>query len=131
MGDSAAQQGLVDAYVANSQQSKAVKYLTDLRDKILTQAGADELAAAPVAAPALEAAGSSDATADTAAAESAVAATAAALPGSDDNTSADATTVSSSSSEAVESAVASTSDRVAVDPIAVQLLLGKEVMLAA
>lgn len=33
-------QGLVDAYIANSQQAKAVSYLTGLRDQILANAAA-------------------------------------------------------------------------------------------
>jgi hypothetical protein len=39
-------QGLVDAYVANSQQAKAVSYLTGLRDKILANAAPAAAAAA-------------------------------------------------------------------------------------
>lgn len=108
-------QGLVDAYVANSQQAKAVKYLTDLRDNILAQLDTKQQAAAETST----------------VSEAAAVATAAAMPSSDgtitaDATSSSATASSSSSSEsAADSGAASSSDRVAVDPIAVQLLLGE------
>jgi ribosomal protein L12E/L44/L45/RPP1/RPP2 len=50
-------QGLVDAWVANSQQAKAVSYLTGLRDKILANAAP----AAAAAAGSSEAAAAADA----------------------------------------------------------------------
>jgi ribosomal protein L12E/L44/L45/RPP1/RPP2 len=54
--DSLYEQGLVDAYVANSQQAKAVSYLTGLRDKILATAAAAAPAAAAAAGSSSEAA---------------------------------------------------------------------------
>lgn len=96
-------QGLVDAYVANSQQAKAVNYLNTLRDKILAQA-------APSSA--------------------AEAAEAAATAPSSSNAVVEGAGGSGSESSSVAGA-ASTSDRVMVDPVGVQLLLGKAPQLNA
>jgi hypothetical protein len=93
--DSLHEQGLVDAYVANSQQAKAVSYLTGLRDKILANAAA-------------AAAGSSS--------EAAAAAAAAAA--------ADAAS-SSGDAVAAAGASSSEQQQIEVDPIGVQLLLGE------
>lgn len=92
-------QGLVDAYVANSQQGTAIDCLNGLRDKLLAAAAAG---------------GSSSGSSENSAA------TAAVLPSSSE----DASSSGSSSSEQAAEA-ASTSDRVPVDPVGVQLLLGK------
>jgi hypothetical protein len=64
-------QGLVDAYVADSQQAKAVSYLTGLRDKILANA-------APAAAAAADSSSSNEAAAADAAADAASSSTSAA-----------------------------------------------------
>ncbi|WIA22004.1 hypothetical protein OEZ85_004358 [Tetradesmus obliquus] len=82
--------GLVDAYVANSQQAKAVSYLTGLRDQILANA-------VPAAA-----AGSSSSSEAAAAADAA-----------------------SSSAGAAGEQASSSEQQLEVDPIGVQLLLGK------
>lgn len=78
-------QGLVDAYVANSQQGKAVDYLNGLRDKLVatvaTSASSSEQGAV----------------------------TAAAMPGSSDE----------------PGAASSSNSDVSVDPVGIQLLLGK------
>jgi hypothetical protein len=98
-------QGLVDAYVANSQQGKAVDYLNGLRDKLI--------AAVPTAASAAGSSSSGSSSENSAA-------TAAAMPGSSD----EAGAASSSEGAAVADGGASTSDRIPVDPVGVQLLLG-------
>jgi hypothetical protein len=102
-------QGLVDAYVANSQQGKAVDYLNGLRDNLIAAAAAGSSG------------GSSSQN---------TAATAAAMPSSSD----EAATSSSSSEDTAASAAAgdvaggaSSSDRVLVDPVGVQLLLGEPI----
>lgn len=91
-------QGMVDAYVANSQQAKAISYLTDLRERLMTAATAAGSSA------------SDEATASDAAS------VAAALPGEQD---AGAAASSSAGEEA------SSSGRPRVDAIQVQLLLGE------
>lgn len=108
-------QGLVDAYVANSQQGKAVDYLNSLRDKLV--------AAAATAA-------SSSSSAATSSSEN-TAATAAVMPGSSDEAAADAASSSGVAEGAAgdASSDASTSDRVPVDPVGVQLLLGELLVL--
>ncbi|KAF6263842.1 hypothetical protein COO60DRAFT_1698539 [Scenedesmus sp. NREL 46B-D3] len=81
--------GLVDAYIANSQQAKAVSYLTGLRDQILANAAA---------------AGSSSTSSSEAAA---------------------AVAADAGSSGAAAEQASSSERQLEVDPIGVQLLLGK------
>ncbi|WIA42438.1 hypothetical protein OEZ86_008435 [Tetradesmus obliquus] len=82
--------GLVDAYVANSQQAKAVSYLTGLRDQILANA-----------------------------------VTAAAAGSSSSSEAAAAADAASSSAGAAGEQASSSEQQLEVDPIGVQLLLGK------
>ena len=102
----------MDAYVGNSQQGKAVDYLNRLRDRLL--------AVAPTAATAGSSSGGTS--------SENTAATAAVMPSSSSGD--DASAASSSSVQAGGGADAtagdtSTSDRVPVDPVGVQLLLGE------
>eukprot|EP00879_Flechtneria_rotunda_P028864 GHRR01031096.1.p2 GENE.GHRR01031096.1~~GHRR01031096.1.p2 ORF type:complete len:134 (+),score=71.27 GHRR01031096.1:286-687(+) len=101
--------GLVDAYVANSQQAKAVNYLTKVRDRVLSEAGKEKARSA--AATATTSSSSGEAAAD-------AAAPAAAMPGSGN-------AMSSNKASTSQAADAPSTSQRTVDPIAVQLLLGK------
>jgi hypothetical protein len=116
-----ANQGLVDAYVANSQQGKAVEYLNGLRDKLLAAA-----AAAPTAA---TAAGSSSSSSSGVSSSENAAATAAVMPGAGDEAAAGRSSSSGSEQGAAGDASQGgpSNESVAMDPVGVQLLLGESV----
>lgn len=124
-------QGLVDAYVANSQQAKAISYLTDLRDKMLATLplpAAAEAATAGAATTGGDSGSSASAASESSSSGSGenAAATAAVLPGGDAGSSSVSSEEQAAASAASSSAAgeSSSSDTVMVDPVGVQLLLG-------